>query len=139
MTPGGGADLPLLFLDRSLGRIQVPSVLRAAGLDLVTLAEVYGIPADEGIADETWLTRAGQEGWVVLMKDERIRHRPVERRALLDHGVRAFCLARRDIRAAEMAGLFLAAHPEITRACSRPGPLLGIVSQGALRMVDLRA
>lgn len=106
MSGSSGARLPPLFLDRSLGRIQVPSILRAAGLDLVTLAEVYGVPADEGIADEEWLTRAGQEGWVVLMKDERIRSRPAERQALVDHGVRAFCLARRDIRAAEMAGSF---------------------------------
>ncbi len=115
----------------------MPSILRAAGLDLRTLAEVYGIPADEGVADEKWLTRAGQEGWVVLMKDERIRRRPAEKRALVDHGVRAFCLARRDIRATEMAGLFLAARTEMARTCSQPGPFLGVISQQAVRMVDL--
>lgn len=31
--------LPMVFLDRSLGRIQVPRLLRAAGIELVTLAE----------------------------------------------------------------------------------------------------
>jgi hypothetical protein len=42
--PGGHpAGLPELFLDRSLGRRQVPDLLRAAGLRLRTLAEVYGI------------------------------------------------------------------------------------------------
>jgi PIN like domain len=51
-----------------------PDLLRAAGLHLHTLAEVYGIPADETIADVDWLARAGHEGWVVLMKDERIRY-----------------------------------------------------------------
>ena len=50
--------LPDLFLDRSLGRIKVPESLRAAGLRLVTLAEHYGIPADEEIADEVWLKLA---------------------------------------------------------------------------------
>ncbi len=35
--------LPELFCDRSLGRIQVPALLGAAGLTLVTLAERYGI------------------------------------------------------------------------------------------------
>ncbi len=35
--------LPELFLDRSLGRRQVPDLLRAAGLRLRTLAEVYGM------------------------------------------------------------------------------------------------
>ena len=57
--------LPDLFLDRSLGRIKVPESLRAAGLRLVTLAEHYGIPADEEIADEDWLKLASSQGWVV--------------------------------------------------------------------------
>lgn len=38
--------LPELFLDRSLGRRQVPTLLRDVGLRLQTLAEVYGIPAE---------------------------------------------------------------------------------------------
>ena len=40
-------ELPDLFIDRSLGRIKVPALLRAEGLRLVTLAEHYGVPADE--------------------------------------------------------------------------------------------
>ena len=44
--------LPELFLDRSLGRIKVPQLLRDAGLNLVTLAEHYGVPTDESVADE---------------------------------------------------------------------------------------
>lgn len=91
--------MPELFLDRSLGRRPVPDLLRAAGLRLRTLAEVYGIPADETIPDVDWLARAGREGWVVLMKDERIRYRPAERAALVDHRVRAFRLTSGNLRA----------------------------------------
>jgi PIN like domain len=54
--------LPDLFLDRSLGRIKVPRLLREAGLRLVTLAEHYGVPADEIVADEEWLELAGNSG-----------------------------------------------------------------------------
>lgn len=43
--------LPDLFLDRSLGRKKVPELLRAQGIRLITLAEHYGIPDDETIAD----------------------------------------------------------------------------------------
>src|SRR4029450_880234 len=64
--------LPDLFLDRSLGRIKVPRLLRAAGLRLVTLSEHYTIPADEDVADDEWLELAGSRGWAVLMKDTRI-------------------------------------------------------------------
>src|SRR6266536_3978871 len=50
--------LPTLFVHRSLGRIQVPQLLRAAKLEVVTLAEQYGIPTDETITDVTWLEDA---------------------------------------------------------------------------------
>jgi len=71
MAAGHPDGLPDLFLDRSLGRRQVPAMLRGAGLRLHTLAEVYGVPADQDIVDTAWLQLAGQRGWPVLMKDER--------------------------------------------------------------------
>jgi hypothetical protein len=40
---------PEFFLDRSLGRRQVPTLLRDAGWKLRTLAEVYGVPDDEKV------------------------------------------------------------------------------------------
>lgn len=73
---------PHFFVDRSLGRIRVPGRLRAAGWELTTLAEHYGIPADEDITDIEWLTLAGTRRWAVLMKDDRIRRRPAELAAL---------------------------------------------------------
>lgn len=137
MTPVHPDGLPELFLDRSLGRRQVPDLLRAAGLRLRTLAEVYGIPADETIADVDWLTRAGRERWIVLMKDERIRYRPAERAALVNHRVRAFCLTSGNLRAAEMAQLYIAVLDKLTVACAARGPFLYVVSRGGLRRVDL--
>lgn len=129
--------LPDLFLDRSLGRRQVPDILRAAGLRLHTLAEVYGIPADERMEDVEWLARAGDEGWAVLMKDEPIRYRPAERVAVIAHGVRAFCLSSGNLRAAAMAGQYLSALDGITSACSLPGPLLYTLSSSELRRTEL--
>ena len=38
---------PKFFLDRSLGRKAVPEALRADDWDVITLAEHYGMPADE--------------------------------------------------------------------------------------------
>lgn len=46
-------DAPFVFVDRSLGRLQVPRLLRASGIELVTLAEHYGQPHDEDVDDET--------------------------------------------------------------------------------------
>jgi hypothetical protein len=42
---GRAASLPLVFIDRSLGRIAVPQLLRAGGVGLITLAEHYGVQA----------------------------------------------------------------------------------------------
>lgn len=134
---GHPAGLPDLFLDRSLGRRQVPDALRAAGLRLRTLAEVYGIPADEHVSDVEWLSRAGDEQWTVLMKDDRIRYRHVEREALLRHRVKAFCLSGGNLRAAVMAERFLAVMPDIAEACRQPGPFVHAISAAGLRRVGL--
>jgi hypothetical protein len=137
MVTGHPAGLPPLFLDRSLGRRQVPELLRGAGLQLQTLSEVYGIPADEDVSDVTWLELAGSQGWPVLMKDERIRYRAAERDALVAHGVKAFCLTSGNLRAAEMAEHFLAVLDQIADACALPGPFLYAVSGSWLRRLDL--
>ncbi len=137
MASGHPDGLPELFLDRSLGRRQVPDLLRGAGLRLRTLAEVYGVPADESITDADWLARAGQQGWIVLMKDERIRYRPAERAAVIDHEVRAFCLTSGNLRAATTAQQYLAVLGQLVEACRQPGPFLYAVSRNGLRRVDL--
>lgn len=135
MTGGHPDHLPDLFLDRSLGRRQVPRLLRASGLRLKTLAEVYGVPADEDVADVDWLQRCGEEGWVVLMKDERIRYRTVEHEVLRYHGVRAFCLTSGNLRAEHMAQQYLDVLGEMAAACREPGPFLFVVSRAGLRRV----
>ena len=137
MPTGHPEGLPDLFLDRSLGRRQVPALLREAGLRLHTLAEVYGVPADEDVADTQWLGLAGQRGWPVLMKDERIRYRPSERAAVVTHCVQAFCLTGGNLRAAAMAEQYLTVIGDLAQACTRPGPFLYAVSARGLRRLDL--
>jgi hypothetical protein len=118
------AGLPDLFLDRNLGRIQVPTLLRAAGLRLTTLAEYYGVPLDEAVSDQQWLTDATREGWVALMKDTRIRYVPVERETVKAAGARCFCLTSGNLSARAMAGRFIDNVAAIARACEDPGPFI---------------
>jgi hypothetical protein len=49
------ASKPQFFVDRSLGRIEVPGLLREAGLQVTTLAEHYGMPRDQDVADVEWI------------------------------------------------------------------------------------
>ncbi len=125
------------FVDRSLGRIKAPALLRAAGIELRTLAEVYGIPADEKVTDLEWLELAGSRAWPVLMKDERIRYNPAERAALIQYGVQAFCLTNGNMSSAEMADSFLAAMDRIIEICHTESPCLYAVSRGRIRKIDL--
>lgn len=130
--------LPDLFLDRSLGRIKVPQLLRAAGLRLVTLAEHYGVPADETVADEEWLELAGTSGWAVFMKDTRIRYNPAERSAVLRHSVQCFCLTKQSLSSDEMARRFLDNLDAIEQTCGDdPGPFIYAVHSTRIERLQL--
>jgi hypothetical protein len=130
--------LPDLFLDRSLGRIKVPQLLRDAGLRLVTLAEHYGVPADETVMDEEWLELAGSSGWAVFMKDTRIRYSPAERGAVLRHSVQCFCLTSQSLAAEEMARRFLDNLDAIAQAChDDAGPFIYAVHSARIERLRL--
>ncbi|MCA1707953.1 MAG: hypothetical protein LC808_33625, partial [Actinobacteria bacterium] len=125
--------LPELFLDRSLGRIQVPALLRGAGLRLVNLAERYGVPADEAVPDKQWLADAGHRGEVVFMKDTRVRYNVPEKRVVVQYGVRCFCLTRQDLDGPAMAARFLDNLDAIVAACAEEGPFIYAVHAHRLR------
>jgi hypothetical protein len=128
---------PLFFVDRSLGRVRVPSLLREGGWTLITLSEHYGVPADEVVDDVAWLRLAGERGWPVLMKDERIKYRRAERRALIVHGVRAFCLTSGNLHAQAMADCFVRDQDRIWTAAMGTGLALFAVSRHDIREIDL--
>ncbi len=129
---------PKFFLDRSLGRIAVPSRLRAAGWDLVTLAEHYGTPADEQIADVQWIHDASTHVWPILMKDKRIRYRRAEIDAVVQHEAQCFVITRGDLTSAEMADRFQASKRPIYEAVNGPGPYIYAVHSDRLELLYSR-
>lgn len=130
------AGLPDIFLDRSLGRKGVPDRLRSAGLRVITLAEHYGLPADEDVADETWLELVAQRNWIAFMKDRRVRTR--EGWAVNLHGVRCFCLhPSHGLKVQAMADRFLDNLAAIRAACIRPGPFFYHVQANGIRLQRL--
>jgi hypothetical protein len=112
------------FIDRSLGRHQVPQALRKAGLTVHTMAEVYGEQAGQRLKDEFWLEGIGRRGWIVLMKDDAIRRRPAEREALIASAVRAFCLTNAQLRGAEQAERLVTNRHRILAQARQPGPYI---------------
>jgi len=128
------ASRPEFFVDRSLGRHVVPGALREAGAVVHVMADVYGERIGQGLADEEWLRDAGGRGWVVLMKDAKIRYRPAELQVVIDHGLRAFCLTNANLRGVEMADRFVKNLPRIVRIAERePGPYMYGIYSDAVR------
>jgi hypothetical protein len=126
---------PEFFIDRSLGRRHLAEALRALGLTVHTMALVYGERPAQEIADERWLRDVGAKGWIVLMKDDAIRRRPAELAALVDAGVRAFCLTNAQLRAAEQTERFVSNRHRIIQQARKPGPyIFGVYEDGIRRI-----
>jgi PIN like domain len=102
------------FVDRSLGRWVVPSALRDAGFAVVIHDDVFVANTD----DDVWLAEAGARGWIVLMKDDRIRYRPRERAALEAARVQAFALTAATMTGEEQAHLLRTHAVRIEQFCA---------------------
>jgi PIN like domain len=81
---------PEFFTDRSLGSKIVPAALRAEGLIVHTLSEVY--PDREDVDDDIWIPEATENGWVLLTKDKAIRRNQAEKDAVERSGARMFSI-----------------------------------------------
>jgi hypothetical protein len=73
--------------------------------------EIHASHFADNTPDAVWLSHVGQQGWIVLMKDKRIRSRPHERQAVLYAGVRAFVLVAGNITGPAMGESFVNALP----------------------------
>lgn len=112
-------------------------MLRAAGLRLVALAEHYGVPRDESVADEEWLHLAGSRGWIVFMKDSHVRYGRAERRAVQEHDGRCFCLSSQNLPGDAMASRFLDNLEAITAACAGEGPFIYAVQRNRVERLHI--
>jgi PIN domain-containing protein len=108
------------FVDRSLGRHRVAEALRRAGWMLHTHHEIYG-DRDEELPDVEWLEFCGREGFPVLTKDRRIRHRPAEIQAICRFGVRLFAVTGGSLTASDLAARFDRSRKRIEEACADAG------------------
>jgi hypothetical protein len=112
---------PVFFIDRSLGRLDVPGVLRSAGY----ACELHDDHFDQHTEDTAWLNSIAARKWIVLTKDERIRYRPLELQALESAGLRAFIVISGNVRGVETAAILLKAMPRIMKAVSgQRGPFI---------------
>lgn len=130
------AELPELFIDRSVGLLGVPRHFRAAWPTTVrTLNEVFGAGK---VADQEWMTRADTEGWIAVCKDDKIRRRTGERELMSRGALRVFCLMNGNLTRDEMITWFAQAHNGLLTQAHQPGPwMLGVYAHGRTELLKL--
>jgi hypothetical protein len=74
---------PVYFTDRDLGK-RFPAILAAAGLRVEKFADHF---TDDLCPDEVWLREVGRQGWIAISHDRRIRYKPNELAAVIEHRV----------------------------------------------------
>jgi hypothetical protein len=114
----------IFFVDRSLGEIDVPTVLKAAGATVAVHSDLF--PDDA--PDRLWLTECGRRGYIVLTKDHRIRTHAIERRAIIQHKVKAFFLVPRKLTGVQNGAILAKALEKMRRVCTgNPPPFIALV------------
>lgn len=126
-------ETPVFFLDRNLGRNKFSNILRTRGLRI----EVHDDHFRPDASDPEWLTEVGARQWIVVTVDRRIRYRQLEWLAFKAGMVRAFAFSSGNLRAEEMAEIFLKALPKITRCVEglRPPFLATITKSGDVHIL----
>ena len=133
-APSGGVEDFVFFIDRSLGKHEVPAALRAASARVEIHDQHFAINA----RDEEWILEVGQRRWVILTKDDNIRRRPLERRAVQSARVSLFALAGGNIRGPDMGTAFALALPRMVALLRKTEPPLiaRVTKTGGVSILD---
>jgi hypothetical protein len=106
--------------------------LREAGEKVERHADHF----EPGTADVEWLTTIAEQGWMILVKDEAIGRRPLERDAVSRAGACVFVLASQQMTGPEMAEAFVKARNRMKQfARKHRGPFIAkVYRDGAVKM-----
>lgn len=124
-----------IFVDRNLGRYVIPDALRAAGVNVHTMASVYGDSAEQRIEDVEWLRHCGEQQWAVLTKDFRIKRRERELRMVEAYGVQMFVLTKASLNADQQLERIVPNLSRIAQKALHPGPWIEGLYIGSVRRI----
>ncbi|MBZ5598564.1 MAG: hypothetical protein LAN83_09590 [Acidobacteriia bacterium] len=96
-----------------------------AGLDEAKLKyELHCNYFERGADDIKWIRFAGEQGWLVVTTDDRVRRRALEKRGILRRKVRLFVFTDNNTFGAAMAQRLITAIPEMKTLIARQSPPL---------------
>jgi len=112
---------PLFYVDESIYSKALVAALTAAGIGFDRVGDTVPF----GSPDAVWLSHCGKHSYVALTRDQRIRYRPLEKQALIDHGVACFTFTQGQATAMQCAARIIALAPKMVAiAASQSRPLL---------------
>ena len=106
----------VFFTDRDLG-LQFPAILAAGGLTV----ERHGDHFAPDCPDSDWLAAVSAKGWIALTHDKRIRYKPNELAAVVDHKV-ALLVVVGDAPFRELTKAFVATLPDVLKFIAEHEP-----------------
>jgi predicted nuclease of predicted toxin-antitoxin system len=101
--------VPTLFIDRDAWSHVLDAALRAAGIPFVAHRDVFR----PDTPDAEWIAEVGLRGWVVVTRDQNIRRRPNELRAVRCAGLHLFALTSGNLSATETPSVIISAWRSI--------------------------
>lgn len=128
MNNASPPDRFTLFIDRDAWSGKLDAALRAAGIAFEAHRDHFA----HDTPDPIWLDVVGRNGWLVLTRDQNIRRKPDELRALRAAGVILFALTSGNLSAQETADIVIAAWPRMRRtAADTTPPAIFSITRGA--------
>jgi hypothetical protein len=109
-------------------------VFREAGYVVHTIDDLFG---PRPVEDTEWIEVADVNGFAVACKDDRIRSRPLEKRALFYSRLRVLCLTDGHLRSSEQAERFRVNLERIERLWRTEGPWVYGVHANRLERLKL--
>jgi hypothetical protein len=113
-----GQPEPIFFTDRDLGH-SVPAALKTGGLRIEPYAKHF---ASDHVPDGEWLRFVGEQGWVALTHNRKIRWERDQLNDLMTNGVRAFFIIGKGPHAAFAAAVLRNIHKVKNLLLKQPGP-----------------
>jgi hypothetical protein len=126
----------VFYLDESIYSRVLAGAIADLGAQVRTPADAAGF----GAADAEWLTTVAESGWLVLMRDQRIRYRRLERDALTEAGIGSFVFTGGQASAAETAAVVTRMLQKLSNiGRSEPKPFLySFGATGSLTRIKLQ-
>jgi PIN like domain len=94
-------------------------------------------PFDQDEDDDVWLSYVGDNDWLAIARDKRIRYRTIEKQALVSHRVRVVVVSTvENLRIAEMTQLIEANWTGIEQLLEVPPAFYHLTKSGISKRFD---